>query len=101
MPFFSISLLSGHLQTSRWHNQPGPWRIAAHPPQVLGNNDRAFPALGNQKAQGSFGIKLKLEKLAEEGSQGSLGVSVPPMGRPVVFGSERLQTQCFSELRLG
>lgn len=48
---------------------------------------QGFLALGDQKAQGFFGIKHKLEKLAEEGSQGSLGVSLPPRGRPVVFRS--------------
>lgn len=71
------------------------------PPLTARGTQQGFLALGDQKAQGFFGIKHKLEKRAEEGSQGSLGVGLPSRARPVGFRSQLLQNQCCSLTKTG
>lgn len=100
MPFFSSRLPSDHLQPRRWHNQPGSLENRC-PPLTARGTQQGFLALGDQKAQGFFGIKHKLGKRAEEGSQGSLGVGLPSRARPVVFRSQLLQNQCCSLTKTG
>lgn len=79
----------------------GPWSIAAPSLLKAGEQNRGFSLHSEtRRLRWSFGIKHKLEELAEE-VQDRLRVSISFRGTEVVFRSREFQYQYFLELRPG